>query len=494
VDGDHQVTSKRSRRTLLATSVAVLAAVSAIAVAGVSVASGSSDKPGAAKAGEWPLPGADLQNTRNVPGPIKSSNVTKLKKAWSVAIRATGNFGTYATTPIVIGGTVYTQDTVVGGVVYATTSDSAFALQASTGEQLWIKKLTRNANEGIDMAPGFNNGTLYISTVPGNPKGFYKGNGQAILWALNPKTGAAIWKWQEVPADLWSKTHTNINSGGGQWDPPSFDAAGDLYVGVSNPAPFPGAKGLPYGSSRPGPNLYTDSIVKLNHKTGKLVWYYQLTPHDIADWDMENSPVLTTVNGKGVVIDGGKGGIVIAVDQNTGKLLWKTPVGKHNGHDHDGLLTLAQAKKKLKYPYTVFPGIFGGVESQLASDGTNVYVAVVNLSATYTGPTVTKFDLTKGTGEVVAINQATGKIVWDRKLAQPAYGAISLTNDVAFTTTFDGTLWALSTKDGKTLWSSKLPAGTNTAVTVAGDSVISAGTFPQSKTQKATIVAYRLGS
>jgi glucose dehydrogenase len=518
-------TPKRARRGLLIAGVSVVTAVAAIAVVGAGVASGSSDRPGAAKAGEWPLPGADLQNTRNVAGPIKSSNVAKLKKAWSVAIRATGAFGTYATTPIVIGGTVYTQDinsnvysinlksgkvnwfkkynspsvgpngvTVVGGVVYAATSDSAFALQASTGEQLWTKKLTRNKQEGIDMAPGFNNGTLYVSTVPGNAKGFYKGNGQAILWALNPKSGAAIWKWDEVPADLWSKTHTNINSGGGQWDPPSFDSAGDLYIGVSNPAPFPGAKGFPYGSSRPGKNLYTDSVVKLDHKTGKLKWYYQLTPHDIADWDMENSPILTTVNGKGVVIDAGKGGIVIALDQNTGKLLWKTPVGKHNGHDHDGLLTLAQAKKKLTYPYTVYPGIFGGVESQLASDGTNVYVAVVNLAATYTGPAATKFDLTKGTGEVLALNQASGKIVWDHKLATPAYGAISLTNDVAFTTTFDGTLWALSTKNGKTLWSAKLPAGTNTPVSIAGDTVISAGTFPQAKTQKAMIVAYRLSA
>jgi glucose dehydrogenase len=82
--------------------------------------------------------------------------------------------------------------------------------------------------------------------------------------------------------------------------------------------------------------------------------------------------------------------------------------------------------------------------------------------------------------------------VWDHKLAKPAYGAVSLTNDVAFTTTFDGTLWALSTKDGKELWSAKLPAGTNTPVSVAGGTVISAGTFPQSKSQKATIVAYRL--
>src|SRR3954453_7231919 len=107
---------------------------------------------------------------------------------------------------------------VIDGMVYGATSNAAFQLSAATGEQLWTKKLTRNKNEGIDMAPGVNDGTVYVSTVPGNAKGFYNGNGQAVLWALNAKTGAAVWKWQEVPQDLWSKAHTNINSGGGQWD------------------------------------------------------------------------------------------------------------------------------------------------------------------------------------------------------------------------------------------------------------------------------------
>ena len=129
-DGGRQVTSQRNRRKLFATSIAVVAAVSAIAVAGVSVASGSSAKPGAAKAGEWPQPGADLQNTRNVPGPIKSSNVTTLKKAWTVPIKATGTFGTYATTPVVVGGVVYTQD--IGSNVYA--------INLKSGKVVWYKK------------------------------------------------------------------------------------------------------------------------------------------------------------------------------------------------------------------------------------------------------------------------------------------------------------------------------------------------------------------
>jgi glucose dehydrogenase len=519
---------KQGRRRLLIGSAACLALLSVAAIGG-SVAMGDSTAKSAIKVGEYPLPGGDLQNTRDVPGPINSGNVSKLAKAWSVPIRGTGSFGTYATTPIVVGGTIYTQDidsnvyaitlatgkvkwfkklnspdvgpngvTVANGVVYGATADSAFALQASTGEQLWKKKITRNKNEGVDMAPGINNGVVYVSTVPGSDAGFYNGNGQAILWAMDAKTGAVKWKWDEVPTNLWDSKFTNKNSGGGQWDPPSFDAAGDVYIGVSNPAPFPGLQNAPYGSSRPGKNNYTDSIVKLNHTTGKMDWFYQLTPHDINDWDMENSPILTKANGKNVVIDGGKGGIVVEVDETTGKLLWKTPVGKHNGHDHDGLLTLAQAKKKLKMPYTVFPGILGGVESQLASDGTNVYAAVNDLGSKYTTnleagiktpPTGSYSD---GKGDFVALNQATGKILWDTKLNQSPYGAATVTNDVVFTTTFDGTVWGLSTKTGKILWHAKLPTATNTPVAVAGGYVITAGSFPLKKGQKPAIVAYKL--
>ena len=127
--GDSQFTSRRARRRLLATGIAVVACVSAVAVAGVSAASGSSEKTGA-KAGEWALPGADLQNTRNVPGPIKSSNVAKLKKAWEVPIKAKGTFGTYATTPVVVGGTVYTQDI----------SSNVYAINLKSGKVNWYKR------------------------------------------------------------------------------------------------------------------------------------------------------------------------------------------------------------------------------------------------------------------------------------------------------------------------------------------------------------------
>ena len=55
------------------------------------------------------------------------------------------------------------------------------------------------------MAPGYNNSTVYVSTVPGNAKAFYAGSGQAVLWALNGQTGETKWKFDQVPANLWSR-------------------------------------------------------------------------------------------------------------------------------------------------------------------------------------------------------------------------------------------------------------------------------------------------
>ena len=505
---------KVSRARWWTGSAGVLAVFVAMALS--ASASSAAPKPG----GSWRWPGADLSNTRDVRSSINAKNVSTLGLAWSLPIKAQGIFGAYATTPVVVGGTMYTQDlasnvfainpstgkilweqkynspnegpdgvTVANGTVYGTTASKVFALQAATGEQLWSKKIIRNGNEGIDMAPGFHNGTVYVSTVPGNAKAFYAGNGQATLWAMNAKNGKTKWKWDEVQ-NLWG--NKTVNSGGGQWDPPSFDAHGNLYIGVANPAPFPGTKKYPWGTSRPGANLYTDSIVKLNEKTGKMMWYYQLTPHDVSDWDLENSPILTTAGGDQIVIDGGKGGIVIAVDASTGKLLWKRPVGVHNGHDKIGL-TAESNPSSLKGTITTWPGVLGGIESQLASNGKTVFAAINDLPTKWNSKGIAgTLDFFAGTGEMVAINQANGKILWDHKFKHSSFGAVSVTNDVAFTTTFDGKLWALNTSNGKVLWSKQLSAWSNTPVTINGNMVITGAAFPHGKGQTPQIQAFTL--
>jgi outer membrane protein assembly factor BamB len=385
--------------------------------------------------------------------------------------------------------------------VYAATNHAAVALSAATGDQLSSRTLIQNDHEGIDMAPGYNHGTVYVSTVPVNPTvGQYLGGGKGILWALNARTGAPEWSWDEVQ-NLWG--NPGINSGGGLWDPPSFDAQGNLYIGIANPGPIGESgwpKGYPWGTSRPGPDLYTDSVVKLS-PAGKLLWYYQLTPHDLYDWDLQNSPVLTTADGQPVVIDAGKAGILIELNAQTGKLIWKLPVGVHSGHDNDGLLTEnATPASHIALPakYVLEPSIFGGVESQLATNGSTVFAAVNNLPVTMSANGVAESSkalegaIPKATGEMVAVSQDTGKVIWDDKLPSSPYGAATVTNDVVFTTTYSGYLYAFNAATGAILLKTPLSSGTNAPVAIDGDYVIAGAGIQLPKTQQ-LIIAYKLG-
>jgi plastocyanin len=146
----------------------------------------------------------------------------------------------------------------------------------------------------------------------------------------------------------------------------------------------------------------------------------------------------------------------------------------------------------------VEPGDLGGIESQLASDGTTVYAAVNNLAVKFKSQNDAEGEfpagIAGGTGDMVAVNEATGAIGWDDKLPSSAYGAATLANNVVFTTTFNGSLYAFETTTGKELWKTTLSAGTNAPVAVFGDTVVTAGSFPLTPSQKAEIIAYRLGA
>jgi len=332
--------------------------------------------------------------------------------------------------------------------------------------------------------------------------GEYLGGGKGTLWALDAMTGAPRWSWDEVQ-DLWG--NPKINSGGGLWYAPSFDAQGNIYIGVANPGPIGGTPGYPWGTSRPGPDLYTDSVVKLS-PAGKLLWYYQLTPHDLFDWDLQDSPVLSTAGGQPVVIDGGKAGILVELSARTGKPIWKLPVGVHNGNDQDGLLTeYASPGSHLRLPDTVCiePGVLGGVETQLASNGSTTFAAVNDLAerlpsgaaGVATGSTAAAIEaILHATGEMVAVSQDTGQVAWDTPLPSTPYGAATVTNDVVFTTTFHGDLYALNAATGAVLLKTPLSAGTNAPVTVDGDYVIAGAGTPLASGQELLIIAYKLGA
>jgi mono/diheme cytochrome c family protein len=197
------------------------------------------------------------------------------------------------------------------------------------------------------------------------------------------------------------------------------------------------------------------------------------------------------------VLSAGKGGIAVANDATTGRMLWRTAIGRHNGHDDDNLYAMHRQYDKLpraSSSYALYPGVLGGVESPYASDGTTLYLAVNDLAGTVRKQIEGLAPPASGTGEMVALDIATGRVKWDHRLGSSPYGAASVTNDLVFTTTFDGHVYALNTQSGDVAWQARLPAGTNAPVAIDDDTIITAGSFPSGRDQKPAIVAYRLGA
>lgn len=475
---------------------------------------------GISPTGSWAFPNGNLANTRTVGGPIDSSTVARLGVAWTVPVTGSG----FNSTPIVVDGTVYAQDldsnvqaidlqtgairwqkrfdspsvgpngvAVGGGRVYGGTGDGAFALDQTTGRELWRVRLTRNGGEGVEMAPGYKDGKVYVSTVPGNVRGFYSGDGVGILYALDAGTGRRAWSFDTVPENLWDPANTAINSGGGLLHPPAFDSQGNMYVAVANPGPRPGTTRFPWGQSRPGPNPSTNSLVKLDASTGAVKWQHQVLPHDLYGWALHLPPVLTAEHGINTVLAAGRQGVVYAFNSANGQLLWSRSVGRHNGHDGDNQLALSGRFDQLSTPVTVYPGTTGGVASQMAAQKGVLYVPVVDLPTTFQSQESSTLDTAGGRGQMAAVAIDTGKVEWTQRFPSPIYGAATVVNTLLFTTTADGTLYALDVITGKVLWSKRLPTGTDSAVAVAGDTLVAAAGNPGAG-QRAAIVAYRLGA
>lgn len=498
---------------------ALLLLVAFIALAGC----GSSDDSSTSGSGDMKLtgdawPNLDQASTREAEGEINRGNVSGLEEAWKLPSRAQSTYGAYAASPVISNGVVYMQDlessvqaislesgevqwsyklesatqgpngvVVADGSVFGATASEAFALDQETGKELWSVPIAESPL-GIDMAPGYSDGLVYISTVPVNVNSEYLGGGVGTLWALDAKTGKKVWNFDTVPKDLWGDK--KVNSGGGLWYPPSFDEKGSMYIGTGNPAPYPGTVQKPWGASRPGPNLYTNSIVKLDAKTGKLDWFYQQTPHDLYDWDFQNSPILAKAGGREVAIGSGKSGFVTAVDAKNGKVVWSTAVGKHNGHDKDGLYAMRGQTSKIKGG-EVLPGNLGGVITPPAANDTTVFVPIVNGGVQVT-PEQTLANTGALEGGMVALDIKTGKVKWEQEYPAAAFGSPVVVNDVVFFTTFDGTVRGVDANTGGEVWTAALPAGSNSPVTVSGDTLVVPAGIANAEGQVPALVAFRL--
>jgi alcohol dehydrogenase (cytochrome c) len=411
-------------------------------------------------------------------------------------------------TPIVAGGTVFVQDSTSSvyaidrstgklrwehrfrapnfgrnglsyssGSVYGATDTTAFALSAATGRLLWQRRLVSPTEQFVDIAPLIANNLVYASTV-GYPPG-----GRGALYALDAHSGAIRWRFATI-RQPWSDPTTA--GGGGAWYTPSVDAHGNVYWGTSNPYPIGGTSTRPNGSAYAGPARYTDSLLVLDGKTGRLLWADQVTRHDIRDYDFQLPPIL--VPETGTVLGAGKAGTVIAWNAATHRRLWQTSVGRHV--NDTGPLPAHRV--------TVCPGFFGGVETPMAISGRSVFVPVVDLCArgsSHGFEPISALDPVNGTGEFLALDAATGKTLWRRTLPQPDFGCATAANGVVFTSTFDGHLYGFDSSTGATLWQTRAPAGINGCPSLSGKLLLVPAGSATSKNPDPPfqLVAYGLG-
>jgi outer membrane protein assembly factor BamB len=256
---------------------------------------------------------------------------------------------------------------------------------------------------------------------------------------------------------------------GGAWETPLVGTDGSVTYGIGNPY-----QSMESAIAHPAAQLYTDSDVKLDAATGKLRWYYQGVSNDFKDYDMQASPISAVAGGVPVVIGSGKMGYVYEMNAGTGKLIWQTPVGEQNGTEGDSL-KLLEHHITLKVPYTIAPGSLGGVLTNLAlADGT-VYVVTLNVPLAYTSLSqpsgVKPVSRNENSGEVEALSVATGKVMWATKLKSVPLGAVTVSNDLVFTTIYNA-LVALNRRTGAIVYERKLPTTTNAPIAIAGRMII----------------------
>ena len=356
----------------------------------------------------WPEHDYDLSNSRaDLRTEIDAADVSTLKERWTFKLSYDGGYGAFTSNPIVLGDVVYLEDpdsdvvaldektgamlwehayksaTPSGGpngvalgygLLFGETEGAVFALNPKNGKQVWIHTLIANSQEGIDMAPQLYDGKVLISTIPGNSTTYYTGGAYGTVYALAARTGKVIWSFSTVRGGgkLWG--NPKENGGGGLWYPPAVDSHGRVFIGVANPAPYPNSPSDPNAQSRPGPNLYTDSLVALNGDTGKLLWYQQVTPHDLRDYDFQDPPIVTTQSIGGtkteIVIGAGKSGKVVAFRADNGKRLWVLNIGEHNKYQYGPLPPK---------PVVYCPGSLGGVLTPMAQSGDVLYVPWIDL-------------------------------------------------------------------------------------------------------------------
>ncbi len=214
---------------------------------------------------------------------------------------------------------------VLGTRVYMTTDNAhILCLDARSGNLIWdVAYATGNKNYGATSAPLIVKDKVLVGTSGGDDgvRGF--------LVAFDAQTGKELWRFWTIPGpgefgnESWPGD-MYLHACGTAWMPGTFDPdLNTVYWGTGNPCPdFD-------GSNRPGDDLYTSSLLALDPDTGKLKWYFQFSPHNLYDYDAEQTPVLVDTMFKGeprkLVVTANRNGFLYILDRVTGKYLFAKP-------------------------------------------------------------------------------------------------------------------------------------------------------------------------
>ena len=185
-----------------------------------------------------------------------------------------------------------------------------FALDADTGRVLWSTTVARHNGDLVDMAPGVHDDTVYASTA-------VAGDGAiGTLWALDAQSGTTSVEVADGPLGPVGRPQGQLRRR--PVAPARVRRAGRPLRQHRQPAPVPRPARPPVGRHAPGPDRWTNSIVKLDERSGRIVWAHQVLPHDIYDWDLEGPVILDRVDGRLLAITAGKMGFVYAFDAADG--------------------------------------------------------------------------------------------------------------------------------------------------------------------------------
>ncbi|MCA2968640.1 MAG: PQQ-binding-like beta-propeller repeat protein [Acidobacteriaceae bacterium] len=456
--------------------------------------------------GQWPgYHGLPSGNRHSSLTEIHPGNAAKLQSAWTYSLPHLG----LQTTPL-----------VADGIMYVTAPNQVCALDARTGREIWcyLRSRTQATTISGDAAKGAQRGVallgdrvffltddahmialhrltgallwqVYMPT-PGSPGAYGAtaaplvvgdlviggvGGGDAPLLgfiaAYRATTGEEVWRFRTIPArgekgsETWGGKAINYG-GGATWFTGSYDPeTATLYWPTGNPYPDTD------GTDRAGDNLYTDSVVALDAKTGKLKWHFQFTPHDLWDWDATEPLLLVDTKFQGrdrkLLLQANRNGFFYVLDRLTGEFLLGKPFVERltwaSGLDPKGRPILTANSKPTPGGTKTCPAVRGATNWYstafnpdtrlfyvMAVEDCNLYRQAGSWFVPYNDPANPPVKLLR------ALDIETGKIVWEvpqTGAPESNYsGVLSTAGGLLFYGESGGTFAAADAKTGKTLW------------------------------------------